>query len=135
MCVQPVNAQTLAVDPATDALAQLWTARAFAYFRQSGFDPTQTAGYITTPLDGLETDVRSKPTALSVLVADAMWSASKRVGQSGGGGWNTQLSVVNGGSIRIDDVIPVTDAINCALPCALLCAVVVCLLCCVVCVV
>lgn len=83
-------------DPETAAEVEKWVERAFAGFRAEGFEPEAVVATTTVPLDGREASVRNHATALTELIAEAMLHAAE----------GAELAVYNGGSIRIDDVLP-----------------------------
>ena len=84
----------LADDPATAAVIQKWQQVANQQLEKDGFTPDavvfRTEG---EPLDGLEVSVRSKPTNLATMIVESMAAVAP----------NTNLAVLNGGSIRVDD--------------------------------
>ncbi len=91
--------------PITDAIAEdavvkrvvdQWQDKAFAAFRAQGFNPEAVIGTTDVPLDGLEANVRSRQTDLTRLIAGAMLAAYPQA----------DISLYNGGSIRIDDTLP-----------------------------
>jgi 5'-nucleotidase len=65
-----------------------------AAFRADGFHPDEPVATTPVPLDGREAVIRNQPTRLTDLIADAMRHAA-----------NTNLSIFNAGSVRIDDVL------------------------------
>jgi 5'-nucleotidase len=81
--------------PRTKAEVRKWTELGFEGFRKDGFDPAVTVTTITAPLDGREAAVRNGPTALTALITEAMRREA-----------GTPIAIFNGGSIRIDDVLP-----------------------------
>lgn len=81
--------------PATAAVVEHWLDIAFAGFEQSGLDPEDHVVELPEPLDGLDSSVRYRDTALCDLIADAMLRAAE----------GADLSVFNTGSVRIDDII------------------------------
>ncbi len=83
-------------DPETAAEVEKWVDRAFAGFRAEGFEPEAVVATTPIPLDGREASVRNRPTALTELIAEAMLHAAE----------GAELAMFNGGSIRIDDVLP-----------------------------
>jgi 5'-nucleotidase/UDP-sugar diphosphatase len=83
-------------DPAAADIVQQWVDIGFAGFRAQGFDPERVVTAVTDSLDGLEASVRNQPTALTDLIAAGMLNAVA----------DAELAIFNGGSIRIDDVIP-----------------------------
>ena len=99
--LQPSNFFTLETDPAVDAVAAMLSDRAYAFFESTGFSPAKIAAYVTTPLDGLEIDIRSEATALTDIVAFSIYQASIDIG------FHPEISITNAGSIRIDDIIQI----------------------------
>lgn len=83
-------------DPKTAKIVKEWLERGYQAFRAAGFEPTQEIGQLTFALDGLESSVRNTSTKLTELIAEAMLQEVP----------DADLAVFNGGSIRIDDVIP-----------------------------
>jgi 5'-nucleotidase len=83
-------------DAATAKVVKEWTERGFQAFRAAGFEPGALVAQAAEALDGRETSVRNKSTALTDLIARAMLR-----------GWpGADAAIFNSGSIRIDDVIP-----------------------------
>jgi 5'-nucleotidase len=82
------------MQPRTQALVRQWVNTGFEAFKRDGFIPEATVATIPIALDGRETTVRRKEGDLTTLVAEAL----KR--ETG-----ADVGVLNGGSIRIDDVI------------------------------
>ena len=83
-------------DPKVAAVVSEWENKAFAGFRQQGFEPSQTVAVTTVPLDGREASVRNRTTELTDLVARSLLAEAQ----------GSELAVYNSGSIRIDDVLP-----------------------------
>lgn len=81
---------------AIDAEVKRWTAAAFDAFRRDGFTPETVVGTIAEALDGRESTVRNQPGPLTDLILAAM----EREAES------PEVTLLNGGSIRIDDTIP-----------------------------
>jgi 5'-nucleotidase len=81
--------------PRTKAEVRKWTELGFEGFRKDGFDPAAVVTTIAAPLDGREAAVRNGPTALTALIIEAMRREA-----------GTPIAIFNGGSIRIDDVLP-----------------------------
>lgn len=79
----------------TAAAVRKWTEIGYGGFRKDGFDPAAVVTTIAAPLDGREAAVRNGPTALTALITDAMRHEAK-----------TDIALFNGGSVRIDDVLP-----------------------------
>lgn len=86
----------IASDPAVEVVVNDWINKAYDGFRKEGFEPTNVVAKTTDPLDGLETSVRNHPTKLTQLIAEGMLKVVPAA----------QLAVFNGGSIRVDDVLP-----------------------------
>ena len=89
-------------DPDTQAVVDHWIELGFAGFRASGFDPWEEVAEVPSPLDGLEVNVRNRPTGLTDLIANALWAEVD----------GAQGALLNSGSIRVDDVIspgPITQ--------------------------
>ena len=87
---------TIASDPAVDAVARHWTQVGFDAFRKEGFAPDAVVATTTEPLDGRESTVRNRAGRLTDLITEAQAAEVK----------GTEVAVFNGGSVRIDDVIP-----------------------------
>ena len=81
-------------DPATAAVVGEWVEAAYAGFRADGFEPENVVVTTTSPLDGREGTVRTRPADLGILIAEGFRQAS-----------GAEVAILNGGSIRIDDVI------------------------------
>jgi len=79
-----------------DAIVKLWTARAFEAFKSDGFNPDESVATVPEPLDGRESTVRNRPGNLTDLITSAM--AHEVPG--------AEVAILNGGSVRIDDVLP-----------------------------
>lgn len=73
-----------------------WTERGFAGYRAQGFAPEAVVATLRAPLDGRETVVRNRTGSLS----DVILAAMRREGS------DAEVAIFNGGSIRIDDVVP-----------------------------
>lgn len=93
--LQPVT-DDIIDDPNTAKIAQQWRQKGFQAFRENGFEPEEVVATTNIPLDGLESSVRNHSTALTDLISQAMLTSVKEA----------DLSIFNGGSIRIDDVLP-----------------------------
>lgn len=79
-----------------------WTDIAFDAFRRSGFEPSRVVATVNEPLDGRESTVRNQRGKLTDLITGAFHR------EAGG----VDVSILNGGSVRIDDVLqpgPVTE--------------------------
>ena len=86
---------TMKEGPRTSAEVRRWTDLAFDAFRRDGFEPGATVAASDVPLDGRESAVRNRPTNLTALIVDAMRHEA-----------GTGIGIFNGGSVRIDDVLP-----------------------------
>ena len=82
-------------DPATARVVDKWVGLAFEGFRQQGLKPAELVVTLTEALDGRESTVRNRSSNLTDLMAQAMLGVAPEA----------DLSIFNGGSIRIDDVI------------------------------
>lgn len=83
-------------DPVAARVVKEWTERGFQAFRASGFEPGALVAQSPEALDGRESSVRNRSTALTELIVHAMlreWPGA-------------DAAIFNSGSIRIDDVIP-----------------------------
>ena len=87
---------SIPADQAVAAVADRWTEVGFAAFRKDGFTPERVIAVSDEPLDGLEATVRNRPGRLTALIAQAMQREAK----------GADAAVFNGGSVRIDDVLP-----------------------------
>ena len=87
---------TIAATPAVDAVARAWVEKAFDGFRREGFSPEAVVATITEPLDGRESTVRNRAGRLTDLIASALAREADPV----------DVALFNGGSVRIDDVVP-----------------------------
>ena len=82
-------------DPSTERVIDRWLEAGWAGFRDDGFEPGEVVATVTEPLDGLESTVRNRSTTLTDAIVAGM--RAEVPGVSG--------SILNAGSIRIDDVI------------------------------
>jgi 5'-nucleotidase len=81
--------------PRTAAEVRKWVDLGYQGFRADGFEPTQLVTTVDVPLDGREAAVRNQDTNLTDLIVDAMRHEA-----------GIDLAIFNGGSVRIDDVLP-----------------------------
>ncbi|MCC6774031.1 MAG: bifunctional metallophosphatase/5'-nucleotidase [Gemmatimonadaceae bacterium] len=88
--------ESLSADSAVDAEVGRWIERGFAGYRSQGFAPESVVATLRTSLDGRENVVRTRAGSLS----DAIVAAMRREAS------DAEVAIFNGGSIRIDDVIP-----------------------------
>ena len=83
-------------DSAVAAEVQRWLARGFAGYRELGFEPDSVVATLSVPLDGRESTVRTRAGTLSDVILAAMRREAP----------DAEVAIFNGGSIRIDDVVP-----------------------------
>jgi 5'-nucleotidase len=83
-------------DPDVAKVVSDWENKGFAGFREQGFEPTEQVAVTPVALDGREASVRNKATELTDLLARAFQAEAQ----------GSELAIYNGGSIRIDDVLP-----------------------------
>ena len=83
-------------DSAVNVEVQRWIDAAFAGYRSQGFAPEQLVATLRAPLDGRETVVRTRSGALSDAILAGMRAEAS----------DAEVAIFNGGSIRIDDVVP-----------------------------
>lgn len=99
--------QDVAIDSATDAVVQKWMGIAERNYASIGFDAKKIVLQKGEQMDVRETSVRSKSTDFTKIVVKAMEAAAPE----------SQVSIVNSGSIRLDDMLlpPITqyDIIRC----------------------
>ncbi len=87
--------------PEIAAVVDHWVELGFDAFRRQGFDPAAAVVVSPVALDGRESQVRTRPTPLAKLIAEAMRAEA-----------GAEVALLNTGSIRIDDVLqpgPVTQ--------------------------
>jgi 5'-nucleotidase len=83
-------------DPNVAARVTRWVKAGFEGFRQQGFNPETVVATSTELLDGRESIVRNRPGRLTTLITTAI---AREAGQA-------DVALFNGGSVRIDDVLP-----------------------------
>jgi 5'-nucleotidase / UDP-sugar diphosphatase len=83
-------------EPGVAAEVGRWVDAAFAGFERDGFKPRDVVATVRGPLDGRESTVRTRSGALSDLIVASMLREAP----------DAEVALFNGGSIRIDDVIP-----------------------------
>ncbi len=91
----PIDA-SIASDADVDVVVRGWVDKAFAGFRRDGFAPEAMVARLTEPLDGRESTVRNRAGRLTDLIAASMAREAGAV----------DAAIFNGGSVRIDDVVP-----------------------------
>jgi 5'-nucleotidase len=80
----------------TAEVVKKWREIGYAGFNKDGFNPEQVVATSDVELDGLEASVRNFPTKLTELIAEGMLTVADEA----------QLAMYNGGSIRLDDILP-----------------------------
>lgn len=88
--------EKVAIDSAANIVVQKWRNIANESFASLGFNAAQVVIKNSTPLDGRETEVRSKATNLTNIVTASVKNAVP----------DADVVIVNGGSIRVDDIVP-----------------------------
>src|SRR5690606_3565795 len=87
---------TIAPDAAVDVTARRWVEIGFDAFRREGFKPEAVVATTTEPLDGRESTVRNRAGRLTDLIVAALAHEVS----------TADVALFNGGSVRIDDVVP-----------------------------
>lgn len=87
---------TIPSSAAVEQVAKRWTDIGFEAFRRDGFTPDAVVATSTEELDGRESTVRNRPGRLTDLIVAAIAHEAKAV----------DVALFNGGSVRIDDVVP-----------------------------
>lgn len=82
--------------PAVEAIVKRWVSTAFDAFAKAGFSPERTVVTVPAPLDGRETVVRNGPGLLTDLVLGGIAREAAPA----------DVALLNGGSVRVDDVVP-----------------------------
>ncbi|HEX9951518.1 MAG TPA: bifunctional metallophosphatase/5'-nucleotidase [Rubricoccaceae bacterium] len=88
-------------DPAVAAEVRRWTEAGYAGFRADGFEPTRVVTVTSEDLDGRESTVRTRPAPLGQIIAEGF-----RVAPTATGAAPAEAGLFNGGSVRVDDVLP-----------------------------
>jgi 5'-nucleotidase/UDP-sugar diphosphatase len=99
--IEHLNA-SIPPDPAMEAEVRRWTTTAFAAFARDGFSPERVVANLPEALDGRDSTVRTRPGNLTELITAAIQRVAAPV----------DLPIMNGGSIRIDDLLaagPITE--------------------------
>jgi len=93
--------ESVALDSATNVIVQKWNRIADENYNSLGFDAGKVMINKGEPLEGRETEVRSRSTNLTQLIVASLQDAAPQA----------DIVVMNGGSIRVDDVVqlPVTQ--------------------------
>ena len=98
--LEPLN-ESVALDSATNVVVQKWNKIADDNYSSLGFDARKVVISKGEPMEGRETEVRTRPTNLTRLIVTAVKDATPQA----------EIVVMNGGSIRVDDVLqlPITQ--------------------------
>lgn len=88
-------------DPAVAAEVRRWTEAGYAGFRADGFEPTRVVTVTGEDLDGRESAVRTRPAPLGQAIAEGF-----RLAPTATGAAPAEAGLFNGGSVRVDDVLP-----------------------------
>jgi 2',3'-cyclic-nucleotide 2'-phosphodiesterase (5'-nucleotidase family) len=98
--VEELN-ETVVPDSATSTVVQKWYRIAEENYSSLGFDAGAVVINQGEPLEGRETEVRTRPTNLTRMIVAAMQDVVPQA----------EIVVLNGGSVRVDDVVqlPVTQ--------------------------
>jgi 2',3'-cyclic-nucleotide 2'-phosphodiesterase (5'-nucleotidase family) len=93
--------EQVAFDSSTNIVVEKWKKIADDNFASIGFDPRKVLMTTGEPLDGRESEIRTRPTNLTSLVSAAMAFACPIA----------DVVVYNSGSIRVDDILtpPITQ--------------------------
>lgn len=89
-----INEQ-LPLDSVTDSVVQKWVDIADKSFGSLGFDVRKTLLSSGAPLDGRESEIRSRSTNLTRLIVNAIAQAAPKA----------DVVLMNSGSIRVDDIL------------------------------
>ena len=87
--------ESVALDSSVNSVVKKWIDIADASYAALGFNSKQIVLESGEPLDGRETEVRSKQTTLTKLITDAMSDACPQA----------DVVLMNAGSIRVDDIL------------------------------
>lgn len=88
--------EAVPLDSATNVVVQHWNRIAEKAYDSLGFDAKAVVMSKGEPLEGRETEVRSRATNLTRLIVAAMKDAAPQA----------DVVLLNGGSVRVDDVVP-----------------------------
>ncbi|HMJ47618.1 MAG TPA: bifunctional metallophosphatase/5'-nucleotidase [Ferruginibacter sp.] len=87
--------QSVSIDSAADMVVKKWGDIAEKNYASIGFDAKKIILSTGDPLDGRESEIRTKPTNLSRIIISAMEKAAP----------DAAVAIVNSGSIRVDDIL------------------------------
>ncbi|MEP7375918.1 MAG: bifunctional metallophosphatase/5'-nucleotidase [Chitinophagaceae bacterium] len=85
--------ESVAFDPAVDAVVQGWMQFADSAMIDMGYDPYDSLLFTKTPLDGRESEIRNHVTNYTQLISNALYSCDSSV----------DMALYNSGSLRVDD--------------------------------
>lgn len=93
--------ESIALDPQTNIIVEKWEGIANANYSSLGFDAADIVIEKSEPLEGREIVIRSQPSNLTELVANAVQVAAPLA----------DIVLINAGAIRVDDILyaPVTQ--------------------------
>ncbi len=81
-------------DRRVQAEVRRWMNLGYEAFRRDGFNPDEVVATITSPLDGRAATIRNRPGTLTDVILASLLRETK-----------ADIALLNGGSIRIDDVV------------------------------
>ena len=88
--------ESVAIDSVTNEYVGKWTKIANDNYASLGFDAKKVVMTTGEILDGRESEIRSKPTNFTKLIAEAIADACPQA----------DVAIMNSGSIRVDDLLP-----------------------------
>lgn len=88
---------SIASDEAMTQLTDSWIAKAYVGFRADGFEPTLPVVTLTETLNAMSIFVRSQPSRVGQLVAQAITAAAAS--------YNSDFTMINSGLMRLDDIM------------------------------
>jgi 2',3'-cyclic-nucleotide 2'-phosphodiesterase (5'-nucleotidase family) len=86
--------ETVAAKPEVAAAVKAWEEKAYASFRNAGFEPSRTVVTVTDTLNGMENSIRYRQNSLGKAITEGLMT-----------GGNPDASFINSGSVRIDDIV------------------------------
>jgi len=86
---------SLPMQPRAQLLVKRWMDAGLDALKRDGFAPSAVVATIAEPLDGRDTTVRHRPGQLTTLIATAIRRETA-----------ADVGILNGGTIRIDDILP-----------------------------
>jgi 5'-nucleotidase len=92
--LQPIT-EAIPADATVNGEVRRWTTKAFDAYRKDGFQPDRVVATLPYSLDGRQVAVRNHTGNLTAVIMDALEREAK-----------TDVVIMNGGSIRIDDELP-----------------------------